>query len=218
MDVQLVAPGLEIHIAERLKLADFQLGELNEHPAVLCESLEVRMALTIQIRTHLLNLEIRHVADALAQRALMAARPSELEALDKTSMREHLPGRADNLGQTGVAHKNTDDMGAACDPDNGFVFFSLQLPLRIDLEKLRVQGSLKKAEGQLVDSYFDRRCFHKRIIPTQVFSFYYVVIIQELPFYFKLIFSTDNAETGVYRTIIVQTLTSKRLTAMRFFA
>jgi len=202
--MQLGAPGLEIDIAERLKSAGLLLGELNEHAAISRETLEVGMALSIEIGTHLLDLEIGHVADALAQGALMAPRPAELEALDQPSVREHLARCAYHFGQAGVAHKNTHDMSAACDPDNGFVFLSLQLPLRIDLEEFRMQGSLKKAEGEFVNRYIDMRCFHKAVIPNQTIVFYSLVIIQELRLDFKLIFSTDNAQTRPYGTIILQ--------------
>jgi len=172
VDMQFVAPCLEIDIAERLKLAYFLLRELNEDAAVSCETLEIGMALTIQIGTHLLDLEIRHVAHTLAQSALMTARTAELKTLDKPSMREHLPRCAYNFRQAGVADKNANDMSAAGNPDNGLVFLSLQLPLRIDLEKLRMQGTLEKAEGQFVNRYIDVRCFHKGIIPNQTIVFY----------------------------------------------
>jgi len=204
VDVQLVSSCLEIDIAERLKPAYFLLREFNEDAAVSCEALQIGMALPIQIGTHLLDLEIGHIADTLAQGALMAARAAELEPFDQSPVREHLARCAYHFGQAGVADKNTHDMSAACDPDNGFVFLSLQLPLRIDLEEFRMQGSLKKAEGEFVNCNIDMRCFHKRIIPSQTIVFYSLVIIQDLRLDFKLIFSTDNAETRAYRTIILQ--------------
>ena len=171
MDVQLGSSGLEIDIAERLKPADFLLGEFNKDAPVLCESLQVGMALAIEIAAHLLDLEIGHIAHALAKRALMTSRTSELESLDQTAMREHLPRCAHNFRKTGVPGKNAYNMRAACDPDNSFVFFCLQLPLRIYLKKLRVQRSLEKTEGQFVNCYVDMRCFHKRVIPSQTVNF-----------------------------------------------
>lgn len=161
VDVQLGSSCLEIDIAERLKPADFLLGEFNKDAAVLGESLDVGMALAIEIATHLLDLEIGHIAHALAQRALMTSRASELKSLDQPAMREHLARRAYDFRKTGVAGKNAYDMRAACDPDDSFVFFCLQLPLRVYLKKLRVQGPLEKAEGQFVNCYVDMRCFHK---------------------------------------------------------
>lgn len=216
VDVQFCSSGLEIYIAERLELADFLLGELNKDASVSCEPFEVGMALAIEIGTHLLDLEIGHIANALAQRTLMAPRASELESLDQPSMRQHLARCAYDFRKAGTPGKNAYHMRAACDPDDSFIFFSLQLPLRVYLKKLRVQWPLEEAEGQFVNRYVDMRCFHKRVIPSRTVNFYYLVIIQDSALHIKLILSTDNAETRPYRTIILQTKHSTRLTTMRF--
>jgi len=66
MDVQLASPGLKIDVAERLEIADLQIREFYKHTPVACEPLKVNVALSIEVRAHLLDLEIGHVADALA--------------------------------------------------------------------------------------------------------------------------------------------------------
>ena len=149
--------GFEVNEAERLQPADLQLRKFYEHAAIASEALKVVVALQIQIRAHLLDLEIGHIAYAAAQGAFVAARPAELETLNQTPMRKHLPGRADNLAQAGIVGENTDDMGASGNPDNRLVFLGFETPVGINLEKLRMQRSLEKAECQLVDSYIDLR-------------------------------------------------------------
>ena len=218
MDVQLGASGLEIDVAERVEAADFHLREIDEQAPISREPLKVGMALAIQSGIHLLDLEIGHVADAFAQGALVASRAAKLEALNQPAMRKHLARRAYHLGQADIAGKDADDVSAARHPDDGLVLLRLQLPLRVYLKKLRVQRSLKKAEGQFVDCYIDMRCFHIRLIPTHTIDFYSAVIILKSHRQFKLILSVDNAETSPYRTIILQAPQSKRVTAMRFFA
>ena len=61
MDMKLAASGLEVNITERLKSSDFQLRILHKHTSILRKSFEVFVALLVQIRTHLLDLKIRHV-------------------------------------------------------------------------------------------------------------------------------------------------------------
>ena len=64
---------------------------------------------------------------------------AELEAFYQASLRQKLTGAADNFGQAYIARKYADDVGAACDPDDGLVLFGLQFPLGVNLEKLRMQ-------------------------------------------------------------------------------
>jgi len=150
MDVQLAATGLEIHVAKRLKAVHFKLGELDENTTIACKTLQIRMALPIQIGTHFLDLEIRHVADAPAQCTLVRARPAKLEALHQPPVRQQLPRRTNDLAETHIAGKHADDMGASRDPDQGLVLLRLDLATGMNLEKLRMQRALEKTERQLV--------------------------------------------------------------------
>ncbi len=60
----------------------------------------------------------------------------ELKALYQASRGQHLAGRAYNLGDACIVGKNTDNMSAACNPDNSLVSFGIQVPAGINLEKL----------------------------------------------------------------------------------
>jgi hypothetical protein len=157
MDVQFGASRLEVNIAERLQPADFQFRELYEQAAISRESLKVVVALQIQIRTHLIDLKICHITYPAAQGAFMTARASELETLNQPSVRKQLAGCAYNFTKAGIVGENTDNVSAASNPDNRLVFFCPQVPAGINLEKLRMQRSLKKAEYQFFNSYIDLR-------------------------------------------------------------
>ena len=146
MDVQFASSCLEVNIAERLQPADLQFRKLYKQAAIPRKSLEVSVALQIQIRIHLLDLKICHITYPAAQGAFMTARASELETLDQPSMRKHLAGRAYNFTKAGIIGKNTDNMGASRNPDNRLVSLGPQVPAGINLEKLRVQWSLEKTE------------------------------------------------------------------------
>ncbi len=157
MDVQFGSSCLEVNIAERLQPADFQFRKFYKQAAIPRKSLEVGVALQIQIRTHLIDLKICHITYPAAQGAFVTARASELETLNQTSMRKHLAGRAYNFTEACIIGKNTDNMSAARNPDNRLVFFGPQVPAGINLEKLRMQRSLKKTECQFFNSYIDLR-------------------------------------------------------------
>ena len=146
---------LKVNKAERLQSADLQFGEFYKQAAISCEPLEVIVALQIQIRTHLLDLKIGHIAYAAAQGAFVAARPLELKTLNQASVRKHLAGRADNFAQASIISKNSDDVGAPCNPDNSLVFLALQVPAGVNLKKLRMQRSLEETERQFFDSNID---------------------------------------------------------------
>ena len=62
VNMQLVPSCLEVDVAERLKTADGEFRELHKYAAIASKSFKVGMALTIKIGTHLLDLEIRHIA------------------------------------------------------------------------------------------------------------------------------------------------------------
>jgi len=94
------------------------------------------MALTIQIGTHLLDLKVGHVTYASAQSAFVSPWAVELKTLYQTSRGQHLTGWAHNLGEAHITGKNTDNVSAACDPDNRLVSFGIQVPAGINLEKL----------------------------------------------------------------------------------
>lgn len=90
----------------------------------------------------------------------MISLASELEALYESFLREHLAGYGNQFGKAGVACKDTDKVGAAGDPDKGFVLLSFQMTPGINVEKLRMQGPLIQRERQLTDSQIYLRRFH----------------------------------------------------------
>ncbi|GAI66958.1 unnamed protein product, partial [marine sediment metagenome] len=109
MDVQFSLSGLKVNIAERLELSDFQLREFYEHAPISRETLKVVMALSIQIRTHLLDLKIGHIIYTSAQSAFMGPWASELKTLNQTSRGQHLAGCAYDLSKADIADKDADD-------------------------------------------------------------------------------------------------------------
>jgi len=143
MDVKFGPSCLEVNIAERLKPVYLKLRKLNENAPIPREPLKVDMALPIQIGAHLLDLEIGHIAYAPAQRALMAPRAPKLKTLNQSSVRKKLARSADNLGQKSVIGKNAHHMCAARHPDCCLVPVGIQPAFRVNLEKLRMQWSLK---------------------------------------------------------------------------
>ena len=157
MYVQLGPPCLEIDVAERLELAYFQFGEFYEYAAVAGEAFEVGMALPIEVGTHLFYLEIGHVTYAPAQGAFVSPRAAELEAFEQAPRRQHLAGSAYDLGKADVAGKDADHVRASGYPDNRFVFFSINMPVGINLKKLGMKGSLKETKHQFINRYIDLR-------------------------------------------------------------
>lgn len=155
MDVQFSLSGLKVNIAKRLELSDFLLREFYEHAPISRETLKVAMALAIQIRTHLLDLKIGHIIYTSAQSAFMGPWASELKTLNQTSRGQHLAGCAYDLNKTDIADKDADDMSASGNPDNRLVLFGIYATVGINLEKLRMQRSLKQAEHQFFNSYID---------------------------------------------------------------
>ena len=138
MYVQFGSACLEINIAERLELAYFQFREFYKHAAVSGEAFKVGMALLVQIWTHFLDLKISHVTYAPAQSAFMSPRAAELKTFEQSSRGQHLPGSANDLGKTDIAGENTNDVSASCHPDDRFVFISIDMPVGVNLEKLRM--------------------------------------------------------------------------------
>jgi len=123
----------------------------------LCKSLKVGMALPIQIGAHLFDLKIRHIAHPSAQSALVRAWAAELKSLNQTTLGQHLTRYAYDLTEADITGKYADNMSAACHPDKGLIFIRFQLPLIINLKKLRVQRSLKKTERQFLNSHINLR-------------------------------------------------------------
>ena len=124
MDVQFAASGLEINVAERLQIIDFQIREFNKHAAISSEPLKVDMALAIQIGTHLLDLKIGHVAKASAYSALVVSSSFEAEAFNEAFFWQQLAGRAYHLAETRIIGKHANNVGAAGNPDKGLVLVS----------------------------------------------------------------------------------------------
>ncbi len=146
MNVELTFAGFKVYIAERLKSADGLVGEFHKHAAIARESFKVGMTLPIEIRTHLFDLEIGHVAHASAERALVAPLAAELKSLDKASLRQGLVRRVDQFRQAHILRKDAGDMRTVRDPDNGLILFRLDLTARVNGEKLRMQRPLIKRE------------------------------------------------------------------------
>lgn len=157
MDVQLGSSGLEVYVAERLKLIDLQLGELYEDAPVAGEAFKIRVALSIQTWTHFLDLEVGHITYSPAQGALVRSWSAELKTFDQAPRGQHLPGCADNFGKTCIACEDADNVCAACEPDDRLILLSTQFSVGVNLKKLRVQRSLKETEHQFVDSYIHLR-------------------------------------------------------------
>ncbi len=157
MDVQLGSSGLEVNVAEWLKLVDLQFRDLHKHAPVAGETFEIGIALSIQIGTHLLDLEVGHVAYSTAQSALVSSWAAELKTFDQAPGGQHLAGCADNFSKTCVACENADNMRATGEPDNRLVLLGTQFPVGVNLKKLRVQRSLEKTEHQFFDGYVHLR-------------------------------------------------------------
>ena len=121
MDVQLGSSGLEVDIAERLKLIDFQFGELYEDAPVAGEAFEIGVALSIQTGTHLLDLEVGHVTYSPAQGAFVSPWAAELKTLDQAPRGQHLTGCAYNFCKTCIACEDADDMRTPRKPDGRLV-------------------------------------------------------------------------------------------------
>lgn len=85
VNVDFVAAGFEIDIAERLQAAGGKFRERDKHAAIACESVQVQMALAVEISTHFLDLKIGHIAQSTAQGAFVGSLAAELESLDKTA-------------------------------------------------------------------------------------------------------------------------------------
>lgn len=125
VNVQFSLSGLEVNIAERLEITDFQLRELYKNASISREALKVGMALLIQTGTHPLNLKIGHITYTSAQSAFMSPWAPELKTFNQTSGWEHLAWYAYNLGKADVTGKDADNMSASCNPDNRLVLFGI---------------------------------------------------------------------------------------------
>ena len=155
--MQLAPAGFEVDVAEGLQSGDFHFRETDEYAAVAGESLQIYMALTVEIRAHPLNLEIGHITHSAAERTLVRTWPAEVKSLDKTSLRKHLAGSADDLTQTNVRGEYTDDVRAAGYPDERLVFVGFELTPGVDVEQFWMQRPLVKVEGKFIDSNINLR-------------------------------------------------------------
>jgi len=82
----------------------------------------------------------------------VSPRAAELKTLNQTARGQHLAGRAYDFGKTNITGKDTDHMSAPCNPDDSLVLISINMPAGVNLEKLRMQGPLKKTEHQFLNS------------------------------------------------------------------
>lgn len=127
--LQLASPSLEIYIAERLEAIDLKIGVLDKYAAIEGEAFKVKMTLAIQIRAHLLDLKISHIAYTPAEGAFVASRAAEIKSLNKAALRQHLRRRACYFGQAGIAAENAYDVSAARYPDVGLVLVGAKTSL-----------------------------------------------------------------------------------------
>jgi hypothetical protein len=118
------------------------------------------VALAIKIRAHLLDLKIGHIAHAATERAFMAALAAELESFDQASLRQHLLGRIDQLGQTHILRKHAGDVRTVGDPDDGLILLRLDVASCVNREQLRMQRSLIQRKDQLTYCYICSLRFH----------------------------------------------------------
>lgn len=82
MNVQLIAPGLKIKVAEWSEPFRAFVVELSENAAVPCKSFKVAMALTVKVGTHLFDLKIGHITKAPCEGALVISLATEIESFD----------------------------------------------------------------------------------------------------------------------------------------
>ncbi len=82
---------------------------------------------------------------------------AELKAFEQTARGQHLAGGAYHFRKTDIPCEDAHDMGAAGDPDEGLVFFGIDVAIGINLKKLRVQRSLEETKHQFLNGYVDLR-------------------------------------------------------------
>ena len=97
MNMEFTSSCFEVHIAERLKAVRLGFRERHEHAAIAGKFFKIGMALAIEVRTHLLYLEVGHIAKAPTYRALMRIRTTELKMFYQATVREHLSWRGDDF-------------------------------------------------------------------------------------------------------------------------
>lgn len=151
VDVQFIFSRFEVYIAERLKTADGEFWELNKYAAIAGESLKVAVALTIEIWTHLFNLKISHIAEALCQSAFVASLAGESESFNQTATWEQLGRRADEFRKAKFVGEHTGYVRAARYPNQSLIFVCLYRSLFVNSEKFRMQRPLVQGEGQFAD-------------------------------------------------------------------
>lgn len=69
--MKFVFAGFVIYITERLEASHLQLWKLDKYTPVMGKTFEVKMALTIQVGAHLLDLKVGHIADIGTQGAIV---------------------------------------------------------------------------------------------------------------------------------------------------
>ncbi len=106
VNMQFISSCLKIYIAERLKSADGKFREFHKYAAIPCKLFKIGMALTIEIWTHLFDLKICHIAEALGESAFVISLAGESESFYQASARQKLSRRADEFRQAKVVGKN----------------------------------------------------------------------------------------------------------------
>ena len=87
VDVDFVAAGFKIDIAERFQAAGRVFREGDKHTPVACKTVQVQMALAVKIGTHFFDLEISHIAQSPAQGAFVGSLAAELETFNQAATR-----------------------------------------------------------------------------------------------------------------------------------
>jgi len=162
VNVQFIPSCLKIDIAERLKAADSKLGEFYEYAAIAGKFFKVIMALTIEIRTHLLDLEISHIAKTLGECAFVISLSGKSESFNQASAGQRLSRGADEFRKTKVVGENAYYVRTARGPNKRFIFVGLYSAFFIDTEEFRMKRPLVKRKGQFADNNICIRSIHHK--------------------------------------------------------
>lgn len=160
MDMQFVTTCFKVNIAKRLQPAGGVLRKCDKHPPIPREPLQIRMALAVQIGTHLFNLEIGHVVQTPTQGAFVSPLAPELESLNQAAFGQQHAVGANQFRQAHIAGKHTDHMRTSCGPQHHFVMFGFKMSATENREQFRMQRPLKQRKRQLTDSYIGIRRLH----------------------------------------------------------
>jgi len=151
VDMDFVAAGLKINVAERLEAPCRKFREGDKHSPISRKPMQVQMTLPVEIDAHFLNLEIGHIAQSPAEGAFMGSLAAELKPFNKAAPGQQLAAGADEFRQAHVAGKDAHNVRASRRPDQQFILFGFEMPATVDVEQLRMQRPLIEGKSQLAD-------------------------------------------------------------------